>query len=271
MKKSDIIAKLYISIILLTIYFPVIFLVILSFNSSPKILFPVESFSLYWYIGKFNPWQMNPSYIPIIHDWQFWNSVINSIRISGMVAILTCIIVTVTALTMRYKLVGRDILFYMFLLGFITPGALVGLGTVLMFSMLGVPLTEWNMIAINVVYTSSFGFILMMARFDPELMLYEQTASVLKVNPLKVYIHITLPLIKWEVLSTAIMGFLLSWGELIRNLWVARGTGVVSTYVYTQLIVYPLTTKWFAAGTIMTSVAIVGLIMMAELLSRRAK
>jgi len=271
MKKSDIIAKIYMLIIFVVIYLPTIFLVILSFNDSPKILFPIKQLSMRWYIGQRELWQMNPSYIPIIHDWQFWNAVTNSIRVSGITAVLTCIIVTVTALTMRYRLVGRDILFYLFLLGFLTPGALLGLGTILMFSVLGVSITEWNMIAINTVYASSFGFILMMARFDPELMLYEQTAAALRVDPLRVYLHITLPLIKWEVLSAGIMGFLLSWGELIRNLWVARGTGVVSTFIYTQLTVYPLTTKWFAAGTIMTVVSVVGLLIMAELLSRGAK
>lgn len=262
------IGKLYIAIIFLVIYLPVIFLVILSFNSSPKIMFPIKSFTLHWFVGQYDPWQMNPSYIPIIHDWQFWRAVTNSIKVSGITAALTCILVTVTALTMRYRLVGRDTLFYLFLLGFITPGALVGLGTILMFSVLGLTITEWNMIAINTIYASSFGFILMMARFDPMLMLYEQTAAALRVGPLRVFRHITLPLIKWEVLSAGILGFLLSWGELIRNLWVARGTGVVSTFIYTQLTVYPLTTKWFAAGTIMTAVSVVGLIIMAYILSR---
>jgi len=192
-------------------------------------------------------------------------------KISGITAILTCIIVTLTALSMRYRLFGRDILFYMFLLGFITPGVLVGLGTVLLFRMLGLAITEWNMIALNTVYASSFGFLLMMARFDPDLMLYEYTASALKVGPIKVFRYITLPLIKWEVLSAGIMGFLLSWGELIRNLWVARGTGVVSTYIFTQLTVYPVTTKWFAAGSILAAVSIVGLIIMATILSKGAK
>lgn len=271
MDKSEIIGKLYIVIVFLVIYLPTMFLIALSFNVSAKITFPMTGFTLDWYIGQYQAWQMNPSYIPIIRDWQFWGAVSNSIRVSGITAVLTCILVTLTALTMRYRLIGRDILFYLFLLGFITPGALVGLGTVLLFSMFGLSLTEWNMIAINTVYASSFGFILMMARFDPELMLYEQTAAALRVGPIRVFRHITLPLIKWEVLSAGIMGFLLSWGELIRNLWVARGSGVVSTFIYTQLTVYPLTTKWFAAGTIMATVSIAGLAIIAEILSKKAK
>ncbi|MGQ9552270.1 MAG: ABC transporter permease [Candidatus Bathycorpusculaceae bacterium] len=271
MKKTDVLAKVYMILIFLAIYLPTIFLIVLSFNTSAKITFPIEGFTFDWYFGELKPYQMNPSYVPIIHDQFFWDSVSNSIRVSGITAVLTCIIVTLTALTMRYRLVGRDILFYMFLLGFITPGVLVGLGTILLFRLLGSTITEFNMIALNTVYASSFGFILMMARFDPNLMLYEYTASALKVSPIKVFRYITLPLIKWEVLSSAIMGFLLSWGELIRNLWVARGTGVVSTFVFMQLTVYPLTTKWFAAGSILAAVSIVGLIIMATILSRGTK
>jgi len=271
MKRTDTLAKVYMVLVFVAIYIPTIFLVVLSFNTSPNITFPIEGFTFDWYAGPLKPYQMNPSYIPIIHDWGFWNAVSNAMKISGITAILTCIIVTLTALSMRYRLFGRDILFYMFLLGFITPGVLVGLGTVLLFRMLGLAITEWNMIALNTVYASSFGFLLMMARFDPDLMLYEYTASALKVGPIKVFRYITLPLIKWEVLSAGIMGFLLSWGELIRNLWVARGTGVVSTYIFTQLTVYPVTTKWFAAGSILAAVSIVGLIIMATILSKGAK
>jgi len=271
LKKTDVLAKVYVVIVFIAMYLPTIFLIVLSFNSSPNITFPVESWTSEWYLGELKPYQMNPSYVPIAHDWSFWNAVSNSIKISGITALLTCGIVTLTALTMRYRLVGRDILFYMFLLGFITPGVLVGLGTLLFFRMLGATITEWNMIAINTVYASSFGFILMMARFDPDLMLYEITAYALRVGPVRVFRYITLPLIKWEVLSAGVLGFLLSWGELIRNLWVARGTGVVSTFVFTQLTVYPLTTKWFAAGTILAAISIVGLIIMATILSRGTK
>ncbi|MEM3627126.1 MAG: hypothetical protein QXZ25_03780 [Candidatus Bathyarchaeia archaeon] len=271
MARSDVLAKVYMVLVFIAIYLPTLFMIVLSFNTSARITFPLEGLTSDWYFGPLKPYEMNPSYVPIIHDWKFWNAVTNSIKISGITAVLTCILVTLTALTMRYRLIGRDILFYMFLLGFITPGVLVGLGNILFFRILGLTITEWNMVALNTVYASSFGFILMMARFDPDLMLYEYTASALKVSPIKVFRHVTLPLIKWEVLSAGIMGFLLSWGELIRNLWVARGTGVVSTFIFTELTVYPVTTKWFAAGTILAAVSIIGLMVMATVLSRGAK
>jgi len=271
MKRTDILARVFMVLVFVVLYLPTIFLIALSFNTSAKITFPIQGFTLDWYAGPLKPYEMNPSYIPIIHDWQFWNAVMISLRVSGITAVLTCGLVTLTALSLRYRLVGRDILFYIFLLGFVTPGVLVGLGNLLLFRILDITITEWNMIALDTIYASSFGFILMMSRFDPDLMLYEYTAAALRVGPLRVFRHITLPLIKWEVLSAGILGFLLSWGELIRSLWVVRGTGTVSIFLFVNLGVYPLTTKWFAAGTLLAVVSIAGLMVMATILSRGAK
>ena len=135
----------------------------------------------------------------------------------------------------------------------------------------GMEYSFWSVVLINVIYTVPFGLIIMMARFDPSLMEYEKAASVLKASPLNVFRKITFPLIKWEIISATIFGFLLSWGELIRTQFMLKGVSVLSVYIYTKLSVYPLTPKWYAAGTLISLVAFLALAVFAFILSKGAR
>lgn len=121
---------------------------------------------------------------------------------------------------------------------------------------------------LDTVYAVPFGLILMMARFDPDLVLYERAASVLRASPWKVFRRVTFPLIRWEAVSAAIFGFVLAWGELIRTSFVMRGTGVIATYISTELAINPITPKWYAVGTIVTGISIIALLVMGYVMAR---
>jgi len=270
MAAMDKVAKVYIAIIIIVIYAPILLMMLLSFNTSARPSFPMEGFTLHWFIGEIKGYEYS-SYIPVIHYWQFWNALQSSIQVSVVVGMLSCILVTATALSLRHRVVGRDIVFYLILLGFITPGVALGIGNVLMYKMFDIGTSFWSIVFIDVIFAVPFGLVLMMARFDPDLMLYENAASVLKASPVKTFRRVTLPLIQWEVLSAGILGFLLSWGELIRSMWVVRGSGVLSTFIFNQLSVNPTTTRWFAAGTIVAVISFVSLLVLGYLLTRGVK
>jgi len=261
-------AKTYIAIMIFVIYLPIALMVLLSFKSGPKVSFPIESFSLHWYIGEWTGYEYQ-AYMPIAHYQQFWKVLNNSLVISIVAGLITCFIVTSTALALRHKVVGRNIVFYLILLGFITPGVILGLGSLIFYKYIGLQLSFWSPVAVDVVFAVPFGLILMMARFDPNLMEYEQAASASKASPLNVFRYITLPLIRWEVLAAGILGFLLSWSELIRTQFVIKGLGTLTTFINAELGANPLTARWFAAGTVVASISFVALIMLGYLLTRK--
>lgn len=261
-------AKIYIAIIMVIIYLPTILLVLLSFNDSANVTFPITGWTLRWYIAKPRGHEY-ASYISVLYDQSFWKALTNSVYVSLAAGLLTCFIVTVTALILRRRIPGRDIVFYMLLLGFIVPGITLGLGNALAHRMLGWGFSFWTPVLLDVVFAVPFGLVLMMARFEPKLAEYERAAASLKASPLKVFRHITLPLLIWEIISAAIFGFLLAWSEVIRTQFVIHGTGVLSTFILTELEINPITTKWYAAGTILTAVSVAGLIIFAWILARQ--
>lgn len=264
------IARIYIVLLIFVIYLPILVMILLSFKASPKVSFPLESFSLHWYIGEWTGHEYQ-AYQPIASYPQFWKALGNSVSLSIVAGAISCFLVTATALALRRRLVGRDILFYLILLGFITPGIVVGLGSLIFYKYIGLKLSFWSPIAVSVPFAVPFGLILMMARFDPNLMEYESAASVSKASPIQVFRYITLPLIKWEVLSAGILGFLLSWSELIRTQFVIKGLGTLTTFIKAELAANPLTARWFAGGTIIASISFVALIILGYLLTRRKK
>lgn len=270
MRIIDALLKLFVALFILFIYLPAFLVILMSFNSSSSIALPIKGFTLDWYVKTPEGYE-SPAFVSLVYDYGFWDALVNSIRTSLVVAAFTAIIVTTSALALRHRVKGRDLLFYALLLGFIIPGVTLGLGSTFFYSILGMEYSFWSVVLINTVYTVPFGLILMMARFDPDLMEYEKAASMLKANPINVVRKITFPLIKWEIISATIFGFLLSWGELIRTQFMLKGLGTLSVFIYTQLSVYPLTPKWYAAGTLISAIAFSALAILAFILSRGAR
>lgn len=267
MRITEILIRIYVGALILLIYSPIIVMIVLSFNTSGRISFPMEGFTTKWYNGVPTGYEY-ASYISAFYDWKFWIAFQNTVYVAFAAAIMTFIIVTTVAMALRHRLTGRDPLFYLILLGFILPGVALGLGNNILFRLVNWEFTWWTAAMLDTVYAVPFGLILMMARFDPDLVLYERAASVLRASPWKVFRRVTFPLIRWEAVSAAIFGFVLAWGELIRTSFVMRGTGVIATYISTELAINPITPKWYAVGTIVTGISIIALLVMGYVMAR---
>jgi putative spermidine/putrescine transport system permease protein len=267
MKIAGVGIRVYVAFIVVLIYLPIAVMLVLSFNSTGNISFPLEDFSTKWYSGVPTGYEY-ASYVSVQYDWKFWGALQNTVYVALAAAFLTMGIVTSVAMALRHRVIGRDMLFYIILLGFLVPGVALGLGNNIMFRLVGWEFSWWTAAIVDTVYAVPFGLILMMARFDPDLVLYERAASVLRASPLRVFRRVTLPLIRWEVISSGIFGFVLAWGELIRTSFITRGTGVLSTFISTELAINPVTPKWYAVGGIIMGVSIVALFIMGTVLSR---
>jgi putative spermidine/putrescine transport system permease protein len=255
-------------IVILFIYLPVFFLVLLSFKTGSSITFPIQGLTLDWYVGQPSPYRHGSEWVSVMYDARFFEAFRSSAYVSIAAGLLTCFIATATALALRRKVRGRDVLFYLILLGFIVPGVTLGLGLVFLYRLLGWEFTFWTPVIVDVIYAVPFGLVLVMARFEPRLMDYERAGSVLKAGPWKVFRHVTLPLIIWEVVSAGLFGFVLAWGEVIRTQFVMHGTGLLSTYILTEVGVHALSPKWYAVGTIVSMISFVALVIFSWTLQR---
>lgn len=257
---------IYTSLIALYIYLPIIFLIIFSFKSGSSISFPIEGFTLFWYTGPITlglqgGWINDPMMVSTLE---------NSIATALIVAVFGTLACVGTGLYLRKEFRGKNVVFYSLLLGMLIPGVTHGLTNLVIFTKLSIPLSIWTAAFVQIVWAVPFGLILLMPRFDPKLLRYEEAARVLGASEWKVFKEITFPLIKPQFIGVILFMITLSFGELIRSFFVTPiASPTFPVYVYSQLTSQPQTPKYYAAGTTVVVISIVLMLLSAILVTRK--
>jgi putative spermidine/putrescine transport system permease protein len=242
-------------LIVIVTYAPIVVMLVLSFNTGRGITFPLQGVGTDWY-GT------------VLNSSAIGQALIRSLELALSVTAVVVVITTLTALALRENFRGKDALFYIIMLGMIIPGVVYGIGAEYMYRLLGVNLSLWTALPINVIWSLPFGLLLMLARFDPQLLDYEHAASTLGASRWRVFRDVTFPLIYNQVVATAFFGFTLSFDELMRSVFVVGGPPTLSLYVFSVIGNQTLTPEYFALGGLVTGVSVVMVILIGVFMSR---
>jgi putative spermidine/putrescine transport system permease protein len=267
--RVKIILGTYTGIMFFFFYLPLIMVGILSFKADARISFPITQFSLYWYVGQ--PGLVGTSGFTsgIFYDTGIVTAIVDSVILGIVVALIATPLVTAAGLAFRYRFRGRDFAFYLLISGFVIPAIVMGLGTNFLYKEIAVrSYSLWTALPLQIVYVVPFGLVLMLARFDPMMVDYENAARCLGASGWKVFRKITYPLIRTQFVSVLFFSFTLSLAELLRTSFVIAGSGTIPTYVYNQMSVTAPTPKWFALGTLTTVISLALLLFLSTFLSR---
>ena len=253
----------YLGLFLLFLYGPMIVMAILSFQGptgGPQ--FPIVEWSTYWYQHLFG--QISGSRVSQLPVGE---SLIRSLVLAVMTTIVSTVLGVMAAQAFRTRFAGSGPIFYLFVLGMIVPGVLVGLGMALLSNMLGIDRAWWSTsFVLHVVYTFPFAFLVMLAIFNRFDRSVEEASLSLGVSPAETFRRVTFPMIFPGVLSAMLFSFTLSYDEFSRTLFTsgARLTLPLSIYGTFSVEIYP---NVFAFGVLttvfsFTLLAIYGLLMM---------
>jgi putative spermidine/putrescine transport system permease protein len=170
--------------------------------------FPMRGTSLYWW-GKL----IEPS---TVGDMQ--GALLRSLILALIVMVITAVFSTMLAMAFRKKFYGAGFLFYTVMAGLMVPGVLLSLGMATLMQFLGISPHWWSSaLAVHVVWTLPFGFLVMMAvfnRFDERL---EEAARDMGASEWTVFKEVTFPLILPGVVAAGLFGFTLSYDEFART------------------------------------------------------
>jgi len=206
------------ALILIILYAPFVIMGVLSFAERTTAVFPPKEFSLISYRKLFDPGNFDLYRIP-------GEPLVNYLRPIGLsltMALLTSVVATglalMAALAFRERFRGRGVMFYVLLLGMVTPGIILGLGFRLFADQIGLP-TGWQTTGLltHIAWTMPFGFIVFLIflnRFDRTI---EEAASVLGASGWEVFRTVTLPVLAPAVLASLLFGFTLSFDEIQRS------------------------------------------------------
>jgi putative spermidine/putrescine transport system permease protein len=179
-----------------------------------------------------------------------------SVQLGLITMVITTTLTVVTGISFRRRPLGRSYLFYLILLGMLVPGLIYGLGAAIFYKeVLHINFSIWTAVPVEVLWTLPFGLILMLARFDPDLVKYENAARTLGATEGQVMRKVTLPLVAPHITAVALFSFTLSFGELIRSIFVISSPPTLPVYIFSTVSNQALTPDFYALGTITIAIS----------------
>src|SRR6201996_9181109 len=184
------------------LYLPILVLIVYSFNRDGVGGFPIQHWTLNWYVTLFA-------------DAAMWSAVSNSLVVALSTVVLAMLIGFPAAYALdRYSFPGKAALRQLILLPLIVPGVITGISLLLLAVSGGLRLSLVTVIlghatALTAVATTEIfaGF----AKLDRSL---EEASADLGANGWQTLWRVTLPLLRTSLIGTAMLVFTLSMDEI---------------------------------------------------------
>lgn len=245
----------YLIMVMILYYLPLAVAILFSFKAGTALSFPIDALTLKWF-------QV------ILSKSAAIDAALRSLQLAVVVGALTMVIVLLTALALRERFRGRDLIFYLLMLGVILPGVLFGLGTTIFYRVIEVELSLWTSVPVLVLYAVPFGLLIMLSTADPELVTYENAARTLGASGWTIFREVTFPLIYTQVVAAALFGFTLSLTELMRTSLTSAGAPSLPLYTFAYITNRALSPDFFALATITIAISIVMIVAVGIFLAR---
>lgn len=208
---------------LLFLFAPIVIIILFSFNDSPALTFPIESYSLRWYEALLS----KPDFI-------------TSLMNSGIVAVSTCLVTTLlgtlAALAM-IRMKGQFKVFFEWLnfapVGL--PGLFLGISLVTLFGLIGLQRSLFTVTIGHVLFTLPFFVEAMRSRvnyFDHSL---EEAARDLGATQFNAYRLVTIPILLPTIIGSAILTFSLSFDELIITIFISGNDTTLPMFIWSMM------------------------------------
>jgi putative spermidine/putrescine transport system permease protein len=229
----------FVSLMVLYIYAPILSVIAFSFNSG-GLTFPFVGFTTDWYSVLFE----NQAII---------DATVRSLQLAFVVTVITTVLATATALAYRYDFWGQRGLLYLLILGIITPGITYGVGASLFLTELAnLSSSLWLATPVHVVWTVPFAVIVLLAGFPRTLADNERAARVMGAGRWTRFREIILPQIAPTVLGAAVFAFTLSYNEATRGLLLVGQDNTLPIQIFAIAAGTRATPELFALGAVTT-------------------
>lgn len=208
---------------LLFLFAPIAIIILFSFNDSPALTFPIESYSLRWYET-------------LLSKPDFLTSLMNSAIVAISTCLVTTLLGTLAALAM-IRMKGRFKVFFEWLnfapVGL--PGLFLGISLVTLFGLIGLQRSLLTVTIGHVLFTLPFFVEAMRSRvnyFDHSL---EEAARDLGATQFSAYRLVTIPILLPTIIGSAILTFSLSFDELIITIFISGNDTTLPMFIWSMM------------------------------------
>jgi spermidine/putrescine transport system permease protein len=214
----------YLIIVLIFLYLPIALLIILSFNDSAIMAFPLRGYTLHWYQQ-------------LIGAGELWQATRNSLLVASISALLSTILGAMAAFAIvRYRFPGRDSLLATASIPLVMPSIVLGAGLLVFFrSLLGLDLSLGLITASHVLINIPACMLIVMARLAGFPKNLEEAAMDLGATPWQTLLRVTLPISLPALLAAFLVAFTTSFDEYAMTTLITGTETTLPVYLYSQL------------------------------------
>lgn len=220
MKKLPII---YVGIITIITYIPIVLTVIYSFNAS-KLTSVWEGFSLKWYAELFR-------------DRDMREALQNSLVLAALSCLLAVFIGTAGALGMyRKKSAANEVISYAVMIPIMIPEIILGMVFLSVFSLMGLPFGMVTLVIAHTTFCVPYVFSMVKARLVGMDKALEEAALDLGASRVRVFWDVTLPQIMPAILSGVMLAFAMSFDDVVISIFVTGPkVNTLPVKIYTKM------------------------------------
>jgi ABC-type spermidine/putrescine transport system permease subunit II len=235
---------------------------LMSFNDSSFVRFPIKTVSLHWY-EEF-----------VARD-EWVRATFNSLQIATAVAIVSTIVGVLGAYAYVYTPMRRRDSYYLAItLPLYVPGAVLGLGISVLFgglSVFGYSLygAKLLIVAAHCMWAMPLAFMISVVALRNVDASVIEAAADLGASPVRSFFTVTLPLIEIAVISSAILSFVISLNEFPMALFLSNGDTRTLPVMMWMSLRSAATPVLGVAAVILLGAVVAGLGIIAWLLGRR--
>lgn len=215
-------SKIYLGLMLLFFYLPIIYMVFFSFNSS-RSLTRFDGFSFRWYEKVF-------------HSRVIREAIMYTIVIAVIATVVSTIVGTITAIGLsKSKKIIRDITLQINNFPVLNPDIVTAIGLMLLFVSWNIEKGFTTMLLAHIAFCIPYVMLSVMPklrRLDPNLL---EAALDLGATPLQAMTKVLVPQIMPGIISGALIAFSMSFDDFVISYFVTgNGVSNISILVYTM-------------------------------------
>ena len=223
MKHNKFLDNLCLGLVFLFLFFPIIVLIIFSFNSSElNIIF--ESFTLKWYRSLFE-------------NKLLLEALGNTLLVAGISTIVSTIIGTISAYALKmFSFPFKNLINELLYIPVVIPEIVLGISLLCIYTLLKLELGMFTLILAHISFSIPFVIISVRSvldNMDPNL---EKAASDLGASKWKTLFYITIPSLLPGILSGAQLAFTLSLDDVVISYFTAGpDSNTLPLHIYSMI------------------------------------
>ena len=223
MKNRTKLPNIYLGIILVIMYLPIVLTVFYSFNES-KISSIWGGFSLKWYEE-------------LMGDRDLKEALRNSLILAALSCSASAVIGTLGAVGMsRIQSKSKGIVEYISTIPIMIPEIILGMVFLAFFSLLGLPFGMTTLVLAHTTFCIPYIFMMVKARLIGMDKSLEEPARDLGASPVRAFFDIVLPLIMPAIASGMLLAFAMSFDDVVISIFVTGPkTNTLPIKIYTKM------------------------------------